>query len=258
MEEKAREPQMGLNFEYVWAALLELHDIYKETAKKIEALVESSAETERLLKENSVETDKKIEALVESSAETERLLKESSVETAKKIEALVESSAETERLLKENSAETDKEIKALAKNIGGLSNSVGKLVEQMFSAQLWEKFDALGYEFTKGSNAKFRENKQQIAEVDIFLENGEYAMPVEVKTQLREEDVNRHIQQIELIRGYMDRRGDKRQLVGAVAGGIVPDDVRRYAQRLGLYVLEQSGESVSIADAPDDFTVRVW
>jgi hypothetical protein len=63
MEEKAREPQMGLNFDYVWAALLELHEIYKETAKKIEALAESSAETERLLKENSVETDKEIMVL---------------------------------------------------------------------------------------------------------------------------------------------------------------------------------------------------
>ncbi|MDR2419373.1 MAG: hypothetical protein LBD79_10035 [Treponema sp.] len=208
MTEKAREPQMGLNFEYVWAALLELREIHKETAQKIEALAKSSTETERLLRESSTETDK--------------------------------------------------EIKALAKNIGGLSNSLGKLVEQMFSAQLWEKFDALGYEFTKGSNLKFRENKQLIAEVDIFLENGEYAMPVEVKTHLREEDVDRHIQQIELIRGYMDRRDDKRQLVGAVADGVVPDDVRRYAQRLGLYVLEQSGESVTIAESPDDFTARVW
>jgi hypothetical protein len=233
MEERAKEPQLGQNFEYVWAALLELREIHTET--------------ERLLKESSAETDKKIEALVKSSAETD-----------KKIEALVKSSAETERLLKESSAETDKEIKALSKNIGGLSNSLGKLVEQMFSPQLWEKFDALGYEFTKGSNPTFRENKQLIAEVDIFLENGEYAMPVEVKTQLREEHVDRHIQQIELIRGYMDRRGDKRRLVGAVAGGIVPAEVRRYAQQLGLYVLEQSGESVSMAESPDGFTARVW
>ncbi|MDR1325896.1 MAG: hypothetical protein LBK00_07675, partial [Treponema sp.] len=152
----------------------------------------------------------------------------------------------------------DKEIKALAKNIGGLNNSLGKLIEQMFSAQLWDKFDALGYEFTKGSNAVFMENKRVIAETDIFLENGEYAMSVEVKTHLKKEDVDEHIERLELIRGYMDRRGDKRRLVGAVAGGTVSTSVRLYAQRRGLYALEQSGESVLIADMPEGFTARIW
>ncbi|MDR0644051.1 MAG: hypothetical protein LBG05_03910, partial [Treponema sp.] len=165
-----------------------------------------------------------------------------------------EQSADFDRRLQE----TDREIKALARNIGGLNNSLGKLIEQMFSAQLWDKFAALGYDFTKGSNAKFREDKRVIAEVDIFLENGEYAMPVEVKTHLQEEDVDEHRERIEKIRGYMDRRGDARRLVGAVAGGTVPDRVRRYAQEQGLYVVEQSGESVSIAEAPAGFTARVW
>ena len=83
-------------------------------------------------------------------------------------------------------------------------------------------------------------------------------MPVEVKTHLKEEDVDEHREQIEKIRGYMDRRGDERRLVGAVAGGTVPDRVRRYAQGQGLYVVEQSGESVSIAEAPTGFTARIW
>jgi hypothetical protein len=83
-------------------------------------------------------------------------------------------------------------------------------------------------------------------------------MPVEVKTHLKVEHVNKHIERIERIRGYMDRHGDKRQLVGAVAGGIVSEEVKHYAQRLGLYVLEQSGKSVVMAEPPDGFTARVW
>lgn len=204
---------MGLTFEQVWAALMELREAQKET--------------DRQLKESSADFDRRMQ--------------------------------ETDRQLKESNAETNKEIKALSKNIGGLNNSLGKLIERMFSARLWNKFNALGYEFTKGANeVVFIENDRAIAEVDIFLENGEYAMPVEVKTHLRLEDVNEHIKRIELIRGYMDRRGDKRRLVGAVAGGIAPENTRDYAQKQGLYVLEQSGESVDIAKAPEGFTARIW
>ncbi|MDR2393637.1 MAG: hypothetical protein LBD93_05745 [Treponema sp.] len=164
MAEMAIEPRMGLNFEQVWAALMELR--------------ESQKESDRLLKESRADFDRCMQ------------------ETNKQMQ------------------ETDKEIKELSKNIGGLNNSLGKLIERMFSAQAWDKFDALDYEFTKGGNTKFIENKRILAEVDIFLENGEYAMPVEVKTYLRAENVDEHIERIERIRGYMDKRGDKRRLVG--------------------------------------------
>jgi hypothetical protein len=43
-----------------------------------------------------------------------------------------------------------------------------------------------------------------------------------------------------------------------VAGAIVTDDVCKYAQNKGLYVLTQSGKSIAIADMPKDFTPRKW
>jgi len=46
--------------------------------------------------------------------------------------------------------------------------------------------------------------------------------------------------------------------MGAVAGGIVPENVLRYAQKKGLYVVEQSGDSVTIADMPQGLKVREW
>ena len=154
---------------------------------------------------------------------------------------------------------TDKQIAELSKNIGGVNRSLGRWTEEMVAAQLWEKFDAFGYEFTKGSrNIKFRDGGQIIAEVDIFLENGDYAMPVEVKTDLIEEDIDDHLDRIGKIRLYMDKRGDKRLLVGAVAGAIVPESVCRYAQKKGLYVLVQSGDSVEVASSPQGFEVRKW
>ncbi|MDR0636444.1 MAG: hypothetical protein LBF87_05130, partial [Treponema sp.] len=60
------------------------------------------------------------------------------------------------------------------------------------------------------------------------------------------------------IRLHMDKRGDKRRLVGAVAGAIVPESVCRYAQKKGLYVVVQSGDSVEVAGMPKGFEVRKW
>jgi hypothetical protein len=56
----------------------------------------------------------------------------------------------------------------------------------------------------------------------------------------------------------MDKHGDKRKLVGAVAGGIVPESVLRYAEKKGLYVLVQSGDSMRVAEEPNIFKVREW
>jgi hypothetical protein len=60
------------------------------------------------------------------------------------------------------------------------------------------------------------------------------------------------------VREQLDKRGDRRKLVGAVAGMVAAEEVRKYAQKRGLYVLVQSGDSVALADADGSFTVREW
>ena len=164
------------------------------------------------------------------------------------------------RLRIEKSHEETRNIVAeLSKNIGGLGNSLGRLTEALFSPDLWSKFTKLGYTFTKqGPNVKFMSKKKVLAEVDFILENGDYAMLVEVKTELTVDDVKDHMSRIEKVRGYFDDRSDKHILVGAVAGGIVSESVRTYAHAQGLYVIVQTGDSVAIAGAPQGFKAREW
>ena len=169
---------------------------------------------------------------------------------------------QTQKMIQETQAaqkETAKQISDLSKNVGGISNKLGKFTEAMFASELWEKFNRLGYSFTsEAPRMRFYENGQVLAEVDFFLENGIYAMPVEIKTELLEADVEDHIDRIEKIRHYMDSKNDNRKLVGAVAGGIVSESVLRYAQKRGLFVIQQNGDSVSIAASPVGFKVREW
>ena len=81
---------------------------------------------------------------------------------------------------------------------------------------------------------------------------------MEIKTKLTEEDVDRHIERLRVIRKHLDAKNDKRKLLGAVAGGIIADKVLSYAHKSGLFVMVQSGDSATIADAPEGFKAREW
>jgi uncharacterized protein YukE len=112
MEAQAREPQMGLTFEKVWA-------MFQESDRQMQALRESlresQRETERLLRESQQETER---LLQESQRETERLLQESQRETERKMQ-------ETARVVKETS-----------NNIGGLNNRLGELAEHLVAPNI--------------------------------------------------------------------------------------------------------------------------
>jgi hypothetical protein len=216
------QPQMGLNFEQVWAALM-------ETRRHIE-------DTDRLIKESQQKTDKQMQ-------ETDRLIKE----TDKQVK-------ETDKQMKE----TDRQVKELNKKWGDMSNRFGELAEHLVIPNIVEKFNALGYHFEDtAKERKFSnpETKKVDAEFDALLENGKYSIGVEVKAKPNEEDVSDHINRLEFLRRYKDKRGDKREIRGAIAGAIMPDHVRRAALKAGMYVIEQSGDTVKIEEPPK---IRGW
>ena len=175
------------------------------------------------------------------------------------INAYIEEAEKDRRQRDEALSKMEKTVSDLSKNLGGLGNLQGRLTEAMFEAELWKKFNEKDFFFTTQiSHYKFTENRQVVAEVDFFLENGEHAMPVEIKTELSLADIDEHIERITKIRKYMDARGDSRKLAGAVGGEIVPENVLNYAHKKGLYVVTQTGDSVAIAAAPNNFTPREW
>jgi hypothetical protein len=170
-----------------------------------------------------------------------------------------EDAERTSKEIRETHEKTAKIVAELSKNMGGMQNSFGQFVETMFSANLLSKFNELGYEFTRQTcNTRYTENNKKIAEVDVTLENGEYILLTEVKTDLRMEFVEYHLKRMEKIRKYMDNHHDTRKIIGAVAGGIIPDDVLHYAQNNGLFVIVQSGDSSTIANMPKGFEARTW
>ncbi|MDR1399025.1 MAG: hypothetical protein LBJ41_03790 [Treponema sp.] len=215
MSDMTIEPQMGLTFEQVWAALMELR--------------KEHAETEQFLKENSEDFDRRLQ--------------------------------ENERLLKESSAEFDRRMRKseqdFNRRIGHLDNRFGELAEHLVAPNIVKKFNALGYHFNDVAKERkfYHEDGNLAAEFDILLENRESAAGVEVKSKPTERDIDEHIERLEFLRRRKDELGDKRKICGAIAGAIMPESVRRAALRAGLYVIEQSGDTVQIEE-PDE--VRGW
>ena len=161
---------------------------------------------------------------------------------------------------REQMKETDRQMKETDRKIGELGNRFGELAEHLVLPGIMEKFNALGFQFTRDAqNTKFRDpqTREILAEVDILLENGDIVIAVEVKSTLLNEDVNDHLERMEVLRQYADSKGDKRKYRGAIAGAIVKENARKYAHKAGFYVIEQSGDTMKL-DLPKGFIPREW
>jgi hypothetical protein len=178
-------------------------------------------------------------------------------ETDQKIKETAEQMKETGRLFRESQEETARQMKETDRKIGRLGSRLGDLIEHLTASNIVEEFRKQNYDFTRVSrNNKIKDEKNRIlAEIDILLENGEFAMVVEVKSRLTLADVKEHIKRMETLRRYADLHGDRRKFVSSVSGALIDEEARDFALHSGLYVLEHPGERVQI-HAPE--TVRAW
>jgi hypothetical protein len=169
---------------------------------------------------------------------------------------------ETERTLNNAISSTEKTLnesfrnteKTLNKAIGGLSNTLGSLVEHIMTPGLPQKFKQLGFSFNRIASYKYAEGVY--AEIDALLENGTQAVVVEVKTTLRHDDIDDHLNRMEKVRKYADEHGDKRQFMGAIAATITDESTREYALKKGLFIIEPSGENVKVTKPSTE--PRIW
>jgi len=223
-----------LNYDYppgaspqeIWAILREVAEGHKEDRLRMQ-------ETDRQMQETRLqmqETDRRIQ-------ETDRIVKE----TAAKVK------------------ETTEQMKITDKKIGELTNRFGELAEHLVAPSIREKFNALGFSFGEVSREKEIVDAQgnSVAEIDILLENGDTVMVVEVKAKIKQNEVDKHIKRLEILRHRADARNDRRTFMGAIASAIMSKELRAYILKSGFYAIEQTGDTVKIS-APEGFKPRTW
>ena len=172
--------------------------------------------------------------------------------------ALMETRERQERDAREYDRQMKEQRDDFNKRFGDLTNRFGEVVEYMVAPNLLEKFRECGLKFHESmTNRVFSDDDSKfLFEVDVFLQNSDTAMLVEIKTKYTIKDVKQHIERLEKMRAYANLRSDRHVFLGAVAGVVMTPNVKEYALGQGLYVVEPSGETLSIT--PPQTRPREW
>jgi len=247
-------------FERVWKMFEKTHqefkDLMRESDRKFQETARETAREMRELREMSQETDRKFQEtdlkfqeVREMSQETDRKFQE----TDRKF---WEMSQETDRKFREMSRETDKRINKVSQDIGRLGGRWGEFIEEMVRpavVRLFQQRGLLVHEVHRHVSSK-RDGLS--AEIDLLVVNDEHCIAVEVKSLLSVDDVKEHQERLKKFKILFPRYATAR-LMGAVAGGVISEDVAKYAYRQGFFVLGQKGENMEILN-DESFEPKIY
>ncbi len=148
---------------------------------------------------------------------------------------------ETDRKFKE----TDRKVQEVTKAIGRLGNRLGEFVEEMVRPAAVRLFQERGIAVHEVHPRVSSERDGEAMEVDLLVVNDTDVVVIEVKSELKLDDVKEHIERLGRFKKLFPRYRESR-VMGAVAAMVVPEETARYAYRQGLFVLGQSGDTVVI------------
>ena len=146
------------------------------------------------------------------------------------------------------SEDTNKAIKDM-KNV--FTTQWGRLVEALSKPAALALFKKEGIEIDRVYEEvhKLKKEGQDVMEIDVALCDTSVAVIVEVKTRCGRRDIDYFLSQMEHCKEWYPDFADKKLLV-AVAAIQYDEGTAVYAQKLGLYVLQLSGEESFTMEVP--------
>jgi hypothetical protein len=216
---------------------------FRETTEEIRKM---SQETDQKLREMSQESDRKFR---EMSQESERKFRETTEEIRKR-------SQETDQKFRETDRRLDKRIDKVSQEIGRLGGRWGEFIEEMVRPAVLRLFQQRGLVVHEVMRHLSSKRNGLAAEIDLLVTNDEICIAVEVKSLLEVDDVREHQERLQKFKILFPRYATAK-VMGAVAGGIVTEEVAKYAYRQGFFVLGQKGENMEILN-DDSFEPKIY
>ncbi|MDR1964878.1 MAG: hypothetical protein LBQ50_13990 [Planctomycetaceae bacterium] len=263
----------GLTFEKIWQMYQEdakqkrkdwrsLQKYLKALNKKDEERRKEDDERrkeyeERMKKEN----EERRREYEERRREYEERMKKENEERRKEDEKRRKEYEERRKEDEKRRSELEKQMKRTDAQLGKLGNRFGEMVEHLIAPGIADLFNELGYHFhgIYSGDLEFKDEKgESLTEVDILLENDEFIIAVEVKSKPRVEDIPHHINRLKILQQYFKKhRETEKKVIGAIAGAIFAENVKKAVVNEGLYVITQSGDTVKI-DVPENFQPQLF
>jgi len=154
--------------------------------------------------------------------------------------------------------ETERIVRRNSRQMGDLHRRFGQLAEHLVAPNIYKRFNELGYNFcsvVRGNVKIIDEQGNTLTEIDIILESSEIRMAIEVKSRPIFKDINHHIKRLEILKEHGEKIMGKRRIQGAIAGAIFGEEEKKAVLEAGLFVIEQSGDTMKI-EVPQDFVPR--
>jgi len=160
---------------------------------------------------------------------------------------------ESQKKTDEQLGRTIRKLDDIGRQLGDLGLVQGEVAEELFYRNVGNLF--------RKQRMMFRQIRRNVrrkgtGEFDIVAANGELVLVIEVKNKLARRMVDEFIN-VKLRRfreAFPEYRGYR--LLGGIGALVVKDDVGRYAEKAGLYVLTQTIEGGAALLNRDDFTAR--
>jgi hypothetical protein len=182
-------------------------------------------------------------------------------EGMQKLKEKDEEAARRQEELDRKFKETDRFLKRVGRQIGGLNRRFGQLAEHLVAPNIHKRFNERGFHIRaradRGCTIYTKDGSKVRAEIDLMLEDSEYMIAVEVKATSTLADIEHHIKRLEILREERDGAGDKRKILGAIAGAMFNEKVKEAIIEAGMFVIEQTGDTMRI-DVPGDFVPKEW
>ncbi|CAN2039614.1 conserved hypothetical protein [Candidatus Magnetomoraceae bacterium gMMP-15] len=236
----------------------------KNIDKRIEKLLKSQEKTDEQflkLRESQMQTDEQILKLRESQMQTDQQQKK----TNKLIEKLRESQMQTDQQqkktdkliekLRESQMQTDRQIKRTNKQLGDMGLIHGEVAEDLFYRNVKFLFRDRDLNF---DSVKRNLKKKGFAEYDIVAMGKDTVLVVEVKNKLSTRMIDRFVKKSLPKFKEVFPKYKKLKLLGGMGGLIVKDEVWRYAEDLGLFVLTQSSDGGATIANKKNFRGKIF
>ncbi|MBF0295033.1 MAG: DUF3782 domain-containing protein [Magnetococcales bacterium] len=172
--------------------------------------------------------------------------------------------AELDRYFRAMREETDRQIAAVSKQmqetdrkLDRLGGRLGEFVEGLVAPACETLFTQRGipvHEVSRRVKARLPDGRMM--EIDLFVVNTDSVVLVEVKSKLEVGDVREHLERLGDFKEFFPRFAGYR-VYGAVAAMVMDDNIMRFAINQGLFVIEQTGDTLRMANAAD-FEPRTW